>query len=555
MSQPQGSQDHVQTASAALARASRSADGAYHRRTLTDGATLHATNGVRIGPNGDLYVASDLGRNISVVNPRSGKIIDQIGPERGVESPDDLAFGPDGSLYWTAFLTGEVARLRPDGVTETVAQLAPGVNSIAFSPDGRLFVTRVFLGDELYELDPDGIDPPRLVASGLGGLNGMDFGPDGNLYGPLWFAHSVARVDVNTGAVTPVLTGLQVPSALKFDDNGTMYVVDQKAGQILTYDLNSGDRRVFADLGAEGADNLAIDHRSHVFVTNAHDGWLREVFPNGHARRLLDEGLTAPGGVAVVNYDGHDSVFVADVLSMKAFNPRNGHQTLEAHSVIGVSALATPITASADDGRVLTSSWFANVVQEWDPTSETVVESYSDFAVPLNAVRYQGDLVVAELGTHRVVRRPAGTTTKETLAQVPVPTGLATDGDSLWVADWATGRVMRIAQGGQALAAPQVVAQGLSYPEGMTLDTDGTLLVVETGTGQLTRIDPATGETSVVEDGLEVGLQGPPTMPPTYVFNGVDVDDDGNIYVSLDVKNTIEKLSPRRCHHGHHGHH
>lgn len=165
--------------------------------------------------------------------------------------------------------------------------------------------------------------------------------------------------------------------------------------------------------------------------------------------------------------------------------------------------------------------------------------------MPLNAVRYNGDLVVAELATHRVVRRPAGTNAKVPMAGVPVPTGLATDGDSLWVADWATGRVLRIAQGGQALATPELVAAGLSFPEGMTLDNDGTLLVVETGTDKLTRIDPATGQKTVVEDGLDIGMQGPATMPPTYIFNDVDVDDCGNIYVSVDTDNTIEKLAPR----------
>lgn len=544
--EPQPESTTTQTNQSALANASTTADSSYLRRTLADGAEFHATNGMEMGPDGNIYIASVLGRELAVIDPNSGKVIERIGTDRGVDTPDDLAFGPDGSLYWTSFLTGEVGRITPAGVKETVAQLGPGVNAIAVSPDNRVFVTRVFLGDELYEVDPDGNAPPQLIASGMGGLNSMDFGPDGHLYGPLWFTGQVARVDVNTGTITPVLSGLEVPAAVNFDAQGILHVVDQQAGEVIALDLNTGATQIVAKVDEAGADNLAIDDNGDIYLTNAHDGWVRKVLPNGKTRSLTDEGMTAPGGVAVLPYDGGHSVFIADALSVKAYDTRNGQMTLEAHSVIGVSPLATPISATPDNGRLLTTSWFANVVQTWDPSLHTVVESHQDFAVPLNAVRYNGDLVVAELATHRVVRRPAGTMDKLPMAGVPVPTGLATDGDSLWVADWATGRVLRIAQGGQALASPELVAADLSFPEGMTVDNDGTLLVVETGTDQLTRIDPATGQKTVVEDGLDVGMQGPATMPPTYIFNGVDVDDAGNIYVSVDTHNTIEKLKPRR---------
>ncbi|MFP4598489.1 MAG: SMP-30/gluconolactonase/LRE family protein [Persicimonas sp.] len=535
----------TRTAESALGQASPTTGGTYLRKTLADGAEFHATNGMRMGPDGNIYVASVLSRSIGVVDPDSGEILDRIGPERGVESPDDLAFGPDGSLYWTSFLTGEVGRLTPDGVKETVAQLGAGVNAIAFSPDGRLFVTRVFLGDELYELDPDGDAPPRMVASGLMGLNAMDFGPDGELYGPLWFGQSVVRVDVDSGATTEIFDGLEVPAAVKFNSEGILHVVDQLAGQVIAYDLDTDTSEVVAQVESAGADNLAIDEDDDIYLTNSHDGWVRKVLPNGKTRSLTDEGIVAPGGVAVVPYDGGESVFIADALSIKGFDAQTGQQTAEAHAVIGVSPLSAPISAKSDAGRLLTTSWFANVVQVWDPAVHAVVESHQDFAVPLNAVRYDGDLVVAELATNRVVSRPAGTNDTIPMAQVPVPTGLATDGDSLWVADWATGRVLRIAQGGQPLATPEMVAWGLSFPEGMTVDNDGTLLVVETGTDQLTRIDPTTGQKTVVEDGLDVGLQGPAGVPPTYIFNGVDVDQCGNIYVSVDTDNAIEKLTPQ----------
>jgi hypothetical protein len=65
------------------------------------------------------------------------------GPD-GVLGPDDVTFGPDGSMYWTDILVGEVGRRAPDG-TVTKQFVAPGVNPITFSPDGRLFVGLCFL--------------------------------------------------------------------------------------------------------------------------------------------------------------------------------------------------------------------------------------------------------------------------------------------------------------------------------------------------------------------------------------------------------------------------
>lgn len=157
----------------------------WHARTIAWPTKLRSSNGINFDNNDQLYVASVLESTISKINPRNGKVVEKLGSGQGVETPDDLTFGPDGTLYWTAFMTGEVCSLSPEGERNTIARLAPGVNAITMSDEGRLFVTRVFLGDQLYEIDPTGVAVPRLIAEGLGGLNAMDFGPDGFLYGSL----------------------------------------------------------------------------------------------------------------------------------------------------------------------------------------------------------------------------------------------------------------------------------------------------------------------------------------------------------------------------------
>lgn len=110
----------------------------------------------------NLWVGHISARNITKLDPDSGRILATFGPEGGFEGSDDLTVGPDGAVYYTAILTGEVGRIDPDGSHRTVANLSMGVNPITFSDDGRLFVGLAFIADGLFEIYLDGT-PPRLI--------------------------------------------------------------------------------------------------------------------------------------------------------------------------------------------------------------------------------------------------------------------------------------------------------------------------------------------------------------------------------------------------------
>ncbi|REN21320.1 hypothetical protein DSI41_00555, partial [Mycobacterium tuberculosis] len=69
-----------------------------------------------------------------------------------------------------------------------LAKDLPGINSLDFDRrNGKLYASQVFLGDALWEIDREGQKPPRLIKKDMGGFNGFEAGPDGMLYGPLWF--------------------------------------------------------------------------------------------------------------------------------------------------------------------------------------------------------------------------------------------------------------------------------------------------------------------------------------------------------------------------------
>ena len=275
---------------------------------LAEGAALKSANGIDIGPDGYLYIANVLGGEIVKMDKNSGEILERI--TDGVQSPDDLVFGPDESLYWTDILTGEVGRRTPDGIVtkqpmNMPENALPGVNPIAFNNEGRLFVALDFLGDGLYEFNPNLATPPRPIIQAseanpfpLGFFNSFDFGPHGRLYGPLFAANLVIAVDVGAPGDLPLTGSLQDgfggaveilagfggeftnPVAAKFGPDGLLYVLDQSS-KLFTLDVKSGDLTVILPDLDPAMDNMVFDEDGTLYLTNANEGWVAKLKPGG----------------------------------------------------------------------------------------------------------------------------------------------------------------------------------------------------------------------------------------------------------------------------------
>jgi sugar lactone lactonase YvrE len=497
-------------------------------RVLVKGSPIHGANGLAFDSRDRLHIASVLGREIVVMDPKTGKILDRLGTDVGVESPDDLTFGPPGSIYqddvfWTAIFTGEVGRLAPDGTKTTAGQVFPGVNPITFSDDGRLFVAHDFFGFAgLFEIDPDGVNPAVMLDPNFYNLNAFDFGPDGLLYGPI-FQEKIIKIDVDSGSPPLWSEDLLNPfasAAVKFDSHGTMFALNED--RVVQIDPYTGEVAHVAYVG-HGLDNLAFDSHGRIYVSSYVDGTIYRILPSGRARVLSKGGMIVPGGIAVLPGDrGGDSVFVADGFSYRAFNARTGRPGV-VEEVFGNAQTIAPF-----GDNLVSSGWFASTVEVRDPETLAVIDGPYLFDVPLNAIEFQGDFAVAELGSGKVVRGDHTPIAEGFF----VPSGLAASGDDLWVADWATGFVFQIVDNGAPVNIP--VASDLVMPEGLAVNVDGSLLVVEAGAGRLSRIDLDTGDVTVIAEGLEFSGPAVPGYPPTSVFSGVAVGPSGHIYVTGD---------------------
>ncbi len=229
------------------------------------------------GPDGNLYVASFFNNRVLKFNGSTGAFIQQVVPgpfafiaEKQLDGPVGLAFGPeDDDLYVTNHTGNTITRyLGPGfGFLEGAPYTAPFVE-VGGSPS--LVAPRDFVfgpdlnGDvigELFVSTPGGVmafdgELGTYVSifaqgNGLSGADGLQFGPDGNLY-------VVSRGTSNVLAFTPqappngvgLFAGefvefdpndeesdqLSDPYGLVFGPDGDLYVANCKGHNVLRYD-------------------------------------------------------------------------------------------------------------------------------------------------------------------------------------------------------------------------------------------------------------------------------------------------------------------------------
>jgi sugar lactone lactonase YvrE len=512
----------------------------YHVERLVGGQPAHGLHGLGFDPEGRLYAGSVVGQTIYRVDDDSGELEEFVGPPDGMA--DDLVFGPGGVLVWTAFLAGELRAKDPEGPVRVLARDLPGLNSLAFRKDGRLFVTQVFLGDALWEIDVDGRKPPRRVASDLGGLNGFDFGPDGKLYGPLWFKGQVVRLDVNDGALEVVAQGFRTPAAVNFDSLGNLFVLDHGDGRVWKVDPESGAKRRLTTL-APGFDNLAFDARDRLFLTLIPESAIYEVDPSdGSARRLRSSPLAMPGDLALATGASKPTLLVADLFAQRSVDAASGR--VRDLATMGADAIEYPTGVAAGKRFHWWSGWFSGAVVKTDRTSGRILRTWHGFERPMDVVELPGGgALVAEAGG-RLLRVPAEEAAERSAVSEDLhgPVAIALlDENHLVVTESESGTLARV---DLATGVRQVLVEQLRGPEGVALGPDGRIYLVEVGARRVLSFDADGSGRTVVAENLPLGLPAPAGVPSAFVTSGIAVDSRGVVYVASDLEDAIYRLTP-----------
>jgi sugar lactone lactonase YvrE len=515
----------------------------YEVTKLVPGSAFHGVHGLGIDKSGRLFAGSVAGAALYEVDRINGTAKIAVPSPEGMA--DDIAFAPDGTMAWTGFLTGDLYSRKSDGPVKKLASGLPGINSLAFRKDGRLYATQVFLGDALYEIDVEGVKPPRKIMEKMGGLNGFEFGPDDMLYGPLWFKGQVAKVDVDKAELSVVADGFKIPAAVNFDSKGNLFVVDTALGQLVRVDPKTGAKKMVAQL-KPSLDNLAIDDKDRIFVSNMADNGIQEVDPEtGAAKQVISGKLALPGGIGVVSDGDKDTIYVADVFAYRTVDGATGEVSEPARMHADGVTLEYPMSATASGDDVLLSSWFTGTVQLIDRKTGKTKEMLHDFKAPHDAVKLgDGSILVNELGSKSLVRASGehGKDRTVVVGGLEGPVGLAAgSGGAVYLTEAFAGQVSKVEANGEKT----VIAKDLKGPEGIALAPDGKLIVAEVGAKRIVQIDPANGTITEIAANLPIGLPAAPGGLPSNIPTGVGVGASGVIYFSSDVENAIYKVTKK----------
>ncbi len=503
-------------------------------------SSFHGVHGLAVDAKGRLLAGTVVGSSMWEVDRITGATKVFIAAPEG--EADDIAIGPNGEMAWTSYLQG-IVRYRENDTApiRILAKDLPGINSLAFDQkNGKLYASQVFLGDAMHEIDVAGVKPPRLIAKDIGGFNGFEVGPDGMIYGPIWFKGQVAKMNPADGAITVINSEFKIPAAANLDGKGNLWAVDTNTGELSKVDLATGRKTVMQKLNP-AIDNLAIAPDGMIYVSNMADNSVQSYNPASGDVRLLTGGkLSVPGGIKL---DG-DTLWVTDLFAFREVNVKSG--VVKDVFRMQSSDLEYPFSVGLSAKQFALSSWFTGSVQVVDRATRKTTAVIHGLKAPMDALFLNdGSLVFAEIATGEITRASGADFKERTVVAKglagPVQMILGKDG-ALYVTE-AAGNLTRI---NLTDGSKTVVADKLVLPEGVAQTPWGTFIVAEAAARRLVEINVADGSRRIVAENLPIGLEAGPGLPPPNVPTGVAVGTDGVIYMSADRNNAIYKIKPQR---------
>ena len=246
-----------------------------------------------MAPDGSLYIADSTNNRIRRVDPDGiittvagsyyqGDFSGDGGPatEARLNSPNDVAVGPDGSLYISDYYNNRIRRVDPNGIITTVA----GNGGTGDSGDGGL-----------------------ATNAEVGGPRGIAVGPDGSLY----ISHSNRIRRVNPAGIITTVAGngtigiggdggpavdaqLNYPCGVDIAPDGVIYIADTDNHRIRrvgldgiittiagSYEGYGGDGGPATSARLKNPGDVAVGPDGSIYVADRENQRIRQIYPTG----------------------------------------------------------------------------------------------------------------------------------------------------------------------------------------------------------------------------------------------------------------------------------
>jgi sugar lactone lactonase YvrE len=188
----------------------------------------------------------------------------------GLGNATSLAFGPDGYLYVSSRFEGTVSRVGPDGVATRFAENLGVAFGLAFTAGGDLLV-----GDRsgtVHRVQPDGQHAPLASIPPSVAAFHLAVAPDGDVIvaaPTLNSSDAVYRISPD-GTVSRWLDGFGRPQGLAFDSAGVLHVVDALSGDSGVYRIAADGSRTL-EVSGVGLIGVAFDPTDGAMVVCSDD--------------------------------------------------------------------------------------------------------------------------------------------------------------------------------------------------------------------------------------------------------------------------------------------
>jgi gluconolactonase len=205
---------------------------------------LEKTNGLTFFKDGSIFACDIDKRAIIKINPeRKSEIYASEFEGKQFNRPNDLAFDPNGNLYFTdpnkydpTILDGYIYKV--DAFTKEVTQAATDLafpNGLAFSTDGKyLYVCESAKHRVIkFELGQNGnlINPNTFVEMPGGDPDGCNFDQEGNLYVAHFGGGAIWVINPDGSVKEKIKTPGKKPSNVEFGDSDlrTLFITEDES--------------------------------------------------------------------------------------------------------------------------------------------------------------------------------------------------------------------------------------------------------------------------------------------------------------------------------------
>lgn len=222
-------------------------------------------------PLGPVYYTAQATGKLGVLDPRNGRY-DEIALGEGA-APHGVIVGPDGAPWITD--GGQNSILRVDPLTHAIRRWQlpksaadANLNTLTFDHRGRVWFTGQsgFYG----RLDPATGDMKVWRAPRGTGPYGIATTPAGEVYYASLAGSHIARIDVETGAATPIAPPTADQGARRVwpDSKGNVWVSYWNTGQVARYTPATNTWREWKLPGAAHAYSVWVDPGDRVWITD-----------------------------------------------------------------------------------------------------------------------------------------------------------------------------------------------------------------------------------------------------------------------------------------------